>query len=86
MESEGSGIAESFIDITDAVCTDVSQIIFNKEDILSGKMFTRKQLMDCIIKQNDEIHELVEVLQKAEKNVLHKKQKEMIRQVLKKFI
>ena len=65
---------------TDA--TDVSQLKINSEQILSGEIFTKQQLMDCIIDQTDKINSLFGMLEKASKYVIQ----ENIKGQLKDFI
>ena len=42
--------------------TDISKLILNKHKIMSGKYFTRQQLMDCIVSQQERISKLREAL------------------------
>lgn len=43
--------------------TDISKLILNKHKIMSGKYFTRQQLMDCIVSQQERISKLREALE-----------------------
>jgi len=65
-----------------ATATDTSDFSISKEDILNGEIFTKKQLIDCVIKQQKEVSLLVDTLKYAGKFTINVKSKKLIKKTL----